>query len=108
MDLTLLIPVGALLGWYYNRWAAKQSNPDFAERIGTLMATGLIVGESLMGVLYAALVAAAERAGSENSAEVLAVVEGFGWATPLGILLFIASIAFLYMTTRRKASEPVA
>jgi putative OPT family oligopeptide transporter len=108
MDLTLLIPIGALIGWYYNKWAERQANPDFAERIGTLMATGLIVGESLMGVLYAALVAGAERAGSENSAEVLALVHDFPWATPLGILLFSASIAYLYMATRKKASAPVA
>ena len=103
MDLTLLIPVGALLGWYYNRWAARQANPDFAERMGTLMATGLIVGESLMGVVYAGLVAAAERAGSEDAAGVLAVVHEYPLAAPLGILLFSAAIAFLYSSTRRKA-----
>ena len=108
MDLTLLIPVGALLGWYYNRWAARQANPDFAERMGTLMATGLIVGESLMGVLYAGLVAAAERAGSEDAAGVLAVVEEYALAVPLGILLFSAAITFLYVSTRRKAAEPSA
>ena len=28
-------------------------SPAFAERMGVLMATGLIVGESLMGVVYA-------------------------------------------------------
>ena len=105
MDLTLLIPIGALLGWYYNRWAARQASPEFAERIGTLMATGLIVGESLMGVLYAGLVAGAERAGSENSADVLALVHDFGWAVPVGILLFSASIAFLYKNTRDKAVD---
>jgi len=108
MDLTLLIPVGALLGWYYNRWAARQANPDFAERIGTLMATGLIVGESLMGVVYAGLVAAAERAGSEDAAGVLAVVEAYPLAAPLGILLFSAAIAFLYLSTKRKAAGPSA
>ncbi|HET9398872.1 MAG TPA: oligopeptide transporter, OPT family [Sphingomicrobium sp.] len=108
MDLTLLIPVGALLGWYYNRWAARQANPDFAERIGTLMATGLIVGESLMGVVYAGLVAAAERAGSEDAAGVLAVVEEYPLAVPLGMLLFSAAIAFLYLSTKRKAAEPSA
>ena len=107
MDLTLLIPIGALLGWYYNKWAARQTNPDFAERIGTLMATGLIVGESLMGVLYAALVAGAERAGSENSADVLALVHDFGWAVPLGIVLFSGAIAYLYMTTRQEASAAI-
>ncbi|HVF37685.1 MAG TPA: oligopeptide transporter, OPT family [Sphingomicrobium sp.] len=108
MDLTLLIPIGALLGWFYNRWAARQSNPAFAERIGTLMATGLIVGESLMGVVYAGLVYAAERAGSEDAAGVLAVVEENFWAVPLGMLLFSAAIAYLYASTRRKAAEPSA
>jgi putative OPT family oligopeptide transporter len=108
MDLTILIPIGALLGYLYNKWAARQSNPDFAERIGTLMATGLIVGESLMGVAYAAIVAGAERAGSENSAEVLAVVTENTWAVPIGLLLFSAAIAFLYSRTRREAAEPSA
>lgn len=104
MELTLLIPVGGLLGWSYNKWAARQSNPEFAERLGTLMATGLIVGESLLGVAYAAIVAGAERAGSENSAEVLAVVEDFAWAAPLGVILFAASIVYLYSWTRKKAA----
>ncbi len=108
MDLTILIPIGALLGYLYNKWAARQSNPDFAERIGTLMATGLIVGESLMGVAYAAMVAGAERAGSENSADVLALFGANPWAVPMGILLFSASIAFLYSRTRREAAAPVA
>jgi putative OPT family oligopeptide transporter len=107
MDLTILIPMGALLGYLYNRWATRQANPEFAERMGTLMATGLIVGESLMGVLYAAIVAGAERAGSENSADVLSMVDDFAWAVPLGLVLFSASIAYLYLWTRRQASKPV-
>jgi putative OPT family oligopeptide transporter len=103
MDLTLLIPIGALLGWLYNRWAARQRNAGFAERIGTLMATGLIVGESLMGVLYAGIVAAAEQAGSANAGEVLALVEDFPAAIPLGILLFSGLVAGLYWWTSRAA-----
>jgi putative OPT family oligopeptide transporter len=105
MDLTILIPIGALLGYTYNKWAARQANPDFAERIGTLMATGLIVGESLMGVAYAAIVAGAERAGSEDSAAVLAIFGENPWAIPVGILLFSASIAYLYSRTRSQAVE---
>ena len=58
MALTLLIPVGALIGHFYDRWAKRQSNPAFAERMGTLAATGLIVGESLFGVTFAAIVGA--------------------------------------------------
>jgi putative OPT family oligopeptide transporter len=105
MDLTLLIPIGALLGWLYNRWAARQSNPGFAERIGTLMATGLIVGESLMGVLFAGIVYAADQAGSENAAEVLALVEDFPAAMLLGVVLFSAGIAALYAWTRGQAKD---
>ena len=50
MSLTLLIPVGALLGKLYNKWAERAPDPAFAQRLGVLMATGLIVGESLFGV----------------------------------------------------------
>ena len=32
---------------------AVGSNPEFAKRLGVLMATGLIVGESLFGVVFA-------------------------------------------------------
>ena len=58
MALTLLIPIGALLGWFYDKWAARSSNPEFAQRMGVLLATGLIVGESLFGVVFAGIVAA--------------------------------------------------
>src|SRR4029079_11175842 len=77
LEADLLIPLGAVLGWFYNRWAFQSKNPAFAERMGTLMATGVIVGESLMGVVYAAAVAGAEKAGSADSANVLALVEPY-------------------------------
>jgi putative OPT family oligopeptide transporter len=108
MELTLLIPLGALIGWTYNRWAERSANPAFAARLGTLMATGLIVGESLMGVAFAGLVAGAERAGSENSAEVLALTDSFAWAVPLGIAVFSASIVMLYARTRTQAATAPA
>jgi len=108
MELTLLVPIGALIGWLYNRWAERQSNPAFAERIGTLMATGLIVGESLMGVVFAAIVAGAERAGATDSANILALIEEQWWAVPLGFALFAGSIAWLYARTRSQADLPVA
>ena len=72
------------------------------------MATGLIVGESLMGVAYAAVVAGAERAGSEDSAAVLAIFGENPWATPMGILLFAGAITYLYAWTRRKAAVPAS
>ena len=108
MALTLLIPLGALIGHLYDKWARTAPNPEFAQRLGVLMATGLIVGESLFGVAFAAIVAGAENAGSSNSASVLALVEEFPLAVPLGIVAFAASIAFLYIHTRQKAALPLA
>jgi putative OPT family oligopeptide transporter len=98
MSLTLLIPVGAAIGYYYNRWAERAPNPAFAERLGVLMATGLIVGESLFGVAFAAIVGA-----TDNDAP-LALVTDFAWAVPLGLVVFAAAIAFLYLQMRGKAS----
>jgi putative OPT family oligopeptide transporter len=86
MALTLLIPVGALLGWFYDKWAKRSSNPEFAERLGVLLATGLIVGESLFGVVFAALVAGT---GKDTP---LAVVTENPAAVPVGILLFTVAI----------------
>jgi len=69
MALTLLIPLGALLGWFYDKWAARAPNSEFAQRMGVLLATGLIVGESLFGVVFAGIVAAT------NSDAPLAIVK---------------------------------
>jgi putative OPT family oligopeptide transporter len=102
MDITLLIPVGAFIGWFYNRWAERSPNPAFAERLGVLMATGLIVGESLFGVAFAGIVAAT------RSDSPLEVVKDWPLAVPLGLILFAASIAYLYFKTQRDASKPIA
>jgi putative OPT family oligopeptide transporter len=102
MALTLLIPIGALLGYFYEKWAARAPVPDFAQRMGVLLATGLIVGESLFGVIFAGIVAAT------NKDTPLAVVKDFGWATPLGLVLFAVTVLGLYAWTRRQAAEPLA
>ncbi|MBV9528908.1 oligopeptide transporter, OPT family [Sphingomonas sp.] len=104
MEADLLIPVGALLGWFYNRWALTARSPAFAERMGVLMATGLIVGESLMGVVYAFAVAAAEKAGSKDSANVLALIPAYGSVIVVSIVVFAAAIGGLYVWTRGRAS----
>ena len=102
MEVTLPVPIGAAVGWMYDRWAARASNPGFAQRMGVLMATGLIVGESLFGVAFAAIVA-----GSGSDAP-LALVSDFAWAMPLGVVLFSAAIVLLYAWTKQRAREPLA
>ena len=92
MALTLLIPVGAVIGHYYEKWADRHPNPEFAKRMGVLAATGLIVGESLFGVAFAGVVAVA---GTDTP---LAVV-GDSFEKPgivIGVLLFAGTIAALY------------
>jgi len=102
MTLTLLIPVGALIGHLYDRWARTSSSPAFAERLGVLSATGLIVGESLFGVAFAGIV------GATDNATPLALVEENAWVMPLGIAAFAGSILWLYARTRSDAAKPLA
>ena len=93
--LTIVIPIGAILGTFYDKWAAKQSHPEFAKRMGTLLATGLIVGESLFGVINAGIIAAA---GGESPLETF---EGGASATVVGVVLFIIALTFIYRWTKR-------
>ncbi|MEK0372823.1 OPT family oligopeptide transporter [Corynebacterium mastitidis] len=62
LGLTLMIVLGSVVGALYNRRAARSANPEKLTRLGTLMATGLIVGESLFGVLHAGIIAATGKA----------------------------------------------
>lgn len=93
--LTIVIPIGAILGTFYDKWAAKQSHPEFAKRMGTLLATGLIVGESLFGVVNAGIIAAA---GGESPLEIF---EDGASATVVGVILFIIALTFIYRWTKR-------
>jgi len=100
LPMSVILPtvIGAVVGWFYDRWADRTANPERARRFGVLTATGLIVGESLFGVLFAFVVA-----GSETDAP-LAVV-GAGFATPAligGTVLFAAMVALLYRATMRR------
>jgi ABC-type xylose transport system permease subunit len=113
MALTLLIPVGAVIGHFYNRWAERQSNPAFADRMGILAATGLIVGESLFGVAFAGILAWANRSNPipPNDAPLAIMGAGFEpiamWLAPL---LFFGLIAIIYGVTKRsvKNAPPLA
>lgn len=53
---TLMIVVGAVVGWWYEKRADRSKNPEAAKQLGTLLASGLIVGESILGVIFTALV----------------------------------------------------
>ena len=102
MALTILIPIGAALGHFYDKWAAKRPNAEFSQRMGVLLATGMIVGESLFGVVFAGLVAATGKDAP------LALVEENPWAVPISIVAFVAIVLGFYAWTKREAaSAPV-
>ncbi len=99
MSATQPVVVGAIIGWLYERAMRKRSNAAMAERFGVLLASGLIVGESLLGVLNAGLIVAT------GSAAPLALVgESFaGKAAWIGVLLFAGVIAFSYRWVSRQS-----
>ena len=103
MALTAMIAVGAALGTIHNRWADRQSDPERAKRLGVLMATGLIVGDSLWGVAYAAIVV-----GSGKDEPMAVVGEGFlPWANLLGVVVFVAVLVWMYRSVRRRSQDAV-
>jgi len=87
MSATLPVTVGAFLGWLYNRTAKTPR----AERLGVLVASGMIVGESLFGVLNAAIIVGANR-----DAPLGVVPADFAFAMPIGVILFVGLTALLY------------
>ena len=54
---TLMVVVGAVVGWYYDRHVSRNPKPEASKQLGVLLASGMIVGEGLIGVLIAGLVA---------------------------------------------------
>lgn len=98
-SLTILIPIGALVGFLYNRWADKQADVERAKRFGTLAATGLIVGESLFGVVYAGIAGAT---GSESPLALPFIGDGFTpIANVLGLVFFAGATWLLYRFARQ-------
>ncbi|MBP8274519.1 MAG: oligopeptide transporter, OPT family, partial [Acidobacteria bacterium] len=91
MSATFAVVVGAVVGHWYNQRAAKAAAPARAERLGTLVASGMIVGESLFGVLNAGLIVA-----FSNDAPIALVPAEFAPAPWLGALAFVGLVAWLY------------
>jgi putative OPT family oligopeptide transporter len=94
---TAAVVVGAVAGWYYNRWATSQPNSGAAKQLGVLLASGLIVGESLFGVLLAGIIV---RSG--NGTPLAVVGDAFNTpATVLGTVGFFALTAVMYVWISR-------
>lgn len=97
MATTMAVVVGAVLGWLYDKWADGRSDPARARRLGVLLASGLIVGESLFGVILAGLIV------GTNNATPLALVGDDFPAMMVGAVAFALVVAALYLWTQGKA-----
>ncbi len=53
---TLMIVVGAIVGWLFDRRADRTPKPEATKQLGVLLASGLIVGEGILGVVISAFV----------------------------------------------------
>lgn len=91
---TLMVVVGALVGAWFDRRAGRRpvDEATATRQLGVLLASGLIVGESLLAVVFAALV------GFSGKDSPIALV-GASFRVPaifIGGVVFVASIAVLY------------
>ncbi len=101
---TLMVVVGALVGAWFDRHAERGPRAEATRQLGVLLASGLIVGESLLAVIFAGVVG---FSGKQNP---IAVV-GDSFATPaiwIGGIVFAVTIALLYRWIIRMARSASA
>ena len=83
--------VGAVLGYFLNRHLHQTAGPEAEAaglRRGTLFASGLIVGESIVGVLLAALIVVSVSSGGGENPLAIAGADFADTAEILGLLVF--------------------
>lgn len=101
------VVIGAIMAWCLNRKIqaklrhvnekeAKEVS-DAAERVGTLFSAGLIVGESLVGVAIAFIVATSVTSGGSDAPLAIAPDNWGSAANILGLIVFIAGMVMFVM-----------
>jgi putative OPT family oligopeptide transporter len=99
--VTAMLVVGAVAGAAYNRWVSGTRFAEVGKRMGVLLASGLIVGESLFGVFTAAMVV-----GTGTGEPFGLVPEGAAWpATIAGVVVFVGLTLALYAWIRSRSAK---
>lgn len=100
--INMPIFIGSVLAWWIKNRITKNSaaaqrerNLKLAERKGTLFAAGLIVGESLIGVIMAFIIAASVTTGGSDAPLALKLANWDNIAQWLGLLAFVLAIVIL-------------
>ena len=116
---TLMIVVGAVAGWFYDRRADRTSRPEAAKQLGVLLASGLIVGEGIIAVVITLIRALSTKSapmalvGPDGIlAKAIPVLANFETAAIIiGGVTFVAMAFFLYrwilgMAPARQGTSP--
>ncbi len=99
--VTTMLVIGAICGWVYDKAIKTTRFADVGRRMGVLLASGLIVGESLFLVMTAGVIVS-----TGNDAPFAMIPEGSAWpAMVAGIVVFAALAFALYRWTRSKAAK---
>jgi putative OPT family oligopeptide transporter len=96
--VTLPVVIGAFAGWYFERTVSKHSWGEAAKRLGVLIMSGFIVGESLFNVALAGLIVFTEKG------EPLAIPNTLSASQTMVIALVIgaAVVVGLYMWAAKR------
>ncbi|MBS0379192.1 MAG: oligopeptide transporter, OPT family [Proteobacteria bacterium] len=95
---TLMVVVGAIAGHLYDKRAERTRRPEAVKQLGVLLASGMLVGEGLVGVLVAAVVA---FSGKDFPLSLVNDAFADGPAVWLGGGVFALVIYLLYRRTAR-------
>jgi putative OPT family oligopeptide transporter len=95
---TLMVVVGAIAGWYYDRRADRRANPAGIKQLGVLLASGMLVGEGLIGVLIAALVA---FSGKDFPLSLVSDSFASNGAEIIGTVVFVLTLGGMYRWAAR-------
>ena len=112
-SINMPVVVGAVMAWLITRniksYAKRTNDTEVekkAERFGTLFAAGLIVGESLMGVILAFIIAASVTSGGSEAPLALELKNWDNIGELLGLAVFIFGIfVFISRVLRAKRSK---
>jgi putative OPT family oligopeptide transporter len=99
---TLMVVVGALVGAWYDKRAERSAKPETTKQLGVLLASGMIVGEGLVGVLIAGILAF-------NLFPLALVGDGFATAAKwIGGAAFVVVVFALYRWVEGQARRAAA
>ncbi len=98
MSATLPVVIGAVIGHIYDNWTKTTPSPEYSKRLAVLIASGMIVGESLWGVINATVIWATNSPTPFQLAPV-----DFAWINWVATAVFILLIVWLYTWIMRRA-----